>query len=127
MRKKIATMAVAGGAALALTAPLASTAQAAPASNITRTSACAKFTGNYTYWSVGSWYGYKLTGSITRTCAGSGFHTLWITGDTNSGTGYYQDGGIYYLDYGGQSKDIRPYGESGGVKNIRIALTDSVG
>ncbi|MER5719601.1 hypothetical protein [Streptomyces sp. NPDC002132] len=126
MRKKIATMAVAGGAALALTAPLASTAQAAPASTITRTSACAKFTGNYTYWSVGSWYGYKLTGSITRTCAGGGFHTLWITGDANWGTGYYQDGHAYYVE-NGQSKDIRPYGESGGVKNIRIALTDGLG
>ncbi|MGO4427442.1 hypothetical protein AB4Z54_54260, partial [Streptomyces sp. MCAF7] len=77
MRKKIAAMAVAGGAALAVTAPLATTAQAAPASSITRTSACAKFTGDYAYWSDGTgWYGYSLTGRITRTCSGSGWHIL---------------------------------------------------
>ncbi|MGO4759794.1 hypothetical protein AB4212_66100, partial [Streptomyces sp. 2MCAF27] len=112
-----------GGAALAVTAPLATTAQAAPASSITRTSACAKFTGDYAYWSDGTgWYGYSLTGRITRTCSGSGWHILQVTGDTKGGgtTSPYQ---LAYLSRG-DSVALEGFGADSGVKNIRIALSD---
>ncbi|MFE5326108.1 hypothetical protein ACFRCG_06905 [Embleya sp. NPDC056575] len=125
MRKKIATMAVAGGVALALTTPLVGTAQAA--SNITRKSACAQFSGNYSYWHVGSWFGYELTGRITQTCTGGGWHTLVISGEANSGNRDYKTGASTYLEFTGQSRSIGTFSESGGVKNIRIALVDGMG
>ncbi|MFD5751059.1 hypothetical protein [Streptomyces sp. NPDC127033] len=119
-------MAVAGGAALALTAPLTTTAQAAPASNITRTSDCAVFTGQYTYWSVGSWFGYKLTGRVLRLCSGSGWHTVVVTGKANWGNGDYESGAITHMAYG-ESQSVGEIGQSSGVKDIRIALTDTLG
>ncbi|MDT9687297.1 hypothetical protein Q5762_02825 [Streptomyces sp. P9(2023)] len=91
-------------------------AQAAP---ITRTATCARFTGDYTYWkNSDGWYGYRLTGTVTRTCSGSGFHGIQVTGDRKNGDAYY--------DYEGHSVSgsirINGFSESGGVKNIRIAL-----
>ncbi|NEW73474.1 hypothetical protein [Streptomyces rhizosphaericus] len=123
MRKKIAALAVAGGAALALTAPLATTAQAAPASSITRTSACAQFIGTYTYWSDNTgWYGYRLTGSMTRTCSGSGWHTLEVTGD-HKVTGSYERSQSDLLSKG-QWVAVTGFSADSSVKNIRIALID---
>ncbi|MFE5326114.1 hypothetical protein ACFRCG_06935 [Embleya sp. NPDC056575] len=125
MRNRIAAMAMAGGAALALMAPLANTAQAATASNITRSSACTRFDGKYSYWKVGSWFGYKLTGSFIRTCSGGGSAALLITGDQQGGgEGDYRNGTDVYLSYRGDRATDFEFGESGGVKDIRIALID---
>ncbi|MFE6835067.1 hypothetical protein ACFVFI_09560 [Streptomyces sp. NPDC057705] len=96
-------------------------AQAAP---ISRTSSCATFSGDYTYWSDGAgWYGFSLSGRITRTCAGSGWHTLRVTGDKNWGDGRYYDFHSMLLDKG-EARAIEGFGTSSGAKNIRITLVE---
>ncbi|MGP4009910.1 hypothetical protein [Streptomyces sp. 4N124] len=122
MRSNITRAATVVGALTAAFAMLGQgIAQAAP---ISRTSACARFTGDYTYWSTGNgWYGFSLTGSVTRTCSGSGWHTIEVTGDKNWGDGDFY-GFHSMLLTRGETRPIENVGASGGVKNIRIALID---
>ncbi|MEU0808252.1 hypothetical protein [Streptomyces sp. NPDC005970] len=122
MRGNIKRAATVVGALTAAVAMLGQgVAQAAP---LGRTSACAKFTGDYTYWSDGTgWYGFSLSGSITRTCSGSGWHTIQVTGDKKGGDGEYYTTDAVNLTKG-ENFPIREIGASSGVKNIRIALLD---
>ncbi|MGW4239254.1 hypothetical protein ACWEJP_20945 [Streptomyces sp. NPDC004749] len=119
MRLNTKRAAIVVGAAMAVVALLGQgVAQAAP---ISRTTACAKFTGDYTYWkNSDGWYGYSLSGRITRTCAGSALHGIEVTGDRKGG-GYYFDSEARTLSQG-QTVTLVGFYESGGVANIRIAL-----
>lgn len=120
MRRNIKRAGTVVGALTAAVAMLGQgVAQAAP---ISRTTVCARFTGDYTYWSDGDgWYGYRLSGTITRTCPGSAVHGIRVTGDKNWGDGSYYDFEGHSLS-AGQSKTLYGFYESSGVKNIRIAI-----
>ncbi|GAA0443964.1 hypothetical protein ACFQ2B_36525 [Streptomyces stramineus] len=120
MRRNIKRVATVVGAATAAVAMLGQgVAQAAP---ISRTTSCAKFSGDYTYWkNSDGWYGFSLSGSITRTCAGSAVHGIQVKGDEKGGDGFYYDYEGHSLSQG-QSIKLAGFYASGGVKNIRIAL-----
>ncbi|MFB6932974.1 hypothetical protein [Streptomyces chartreusis] len=115
-RSRIGMASAAAGLALATTVALAGPAQAAP---ISRTSSCAKFTGDYSYWKDASgWYSYLLTGTVTRTCAGTDVHGITVTGEKKGGGQHYQDRSRL-LDKG-ETWNIIFSGD--GVRDIRIAL-----
>ncbi|MEU0839457.1 hypothetical protein ABZ370_08295 [Streptomyces sp. NPDC005962] len=94
-------------------------AQAAP---ITRSTICATFNGDYTYWNDGDgWYGFTLTGSITRYCPGTSEHRIWVIGEKNSGDGWYYEYESHSISKGEKVKLVG-FHESSGVKNIRITI-----
>ncbi|MFG3019287.1 hypothetical protein ACGFZQ_12180 [Streptomyces sp. NPDC048254] len=119
MRGNIKRAATVVGALTAAAAMLGQgVAQAAP---ISRTTGCARFTGDYTYWSDGTgWYGYSLNGTITRTCSGSAVHGIQVTGDWK-GHDFYYDYEGHRLSKG-ESVNLIGFYEAYDVRNIRIVL-----
>ncbi|MFE2186048.1 hypothetical protein [Streptomyces sp. NPDC059455] len=120
MRRNIKRAATVVGALTAAVAMLGQgVAQAAP---IGRTTGCASFKGDYTYWDDGTgWYGYRLGGKITRTCRGSAVHGIRVTGDWKGHDSYY-DSESHSLSKG-ESVTLIGFYQAGDVANIRIELT----